>query len=363
MEKSVNRIIVIGNDSFNDYNVFKEKVLFYYPKIARDDIIVTGYKFCLDSIIDRFSSEYNLLVEKYEHFDEMVSISNNVIFFWDGNDKEIFDFIKLSYAIGLNVKQVIFDKDSNCKYRFLNASKATILPFISNCIPVTISYLKDDSIGCFDCYIEEFKDSNFLCTGEIDFLEAFFPKNTKPPYKAYIIGYMNTEKELDLVLNEDLEEATIPCLFLTRLPIVIDSEFGLDFFPYQPKSLYTPDIKQRSLDQFPRTNDINKPDIRSVVSPVINSNSVDFETFCKAYDFFGFKYKLAKMMYDIVQCRNLRLIKLGDNVILNKMFETSKYTFYYKKPAEWKLYSIKRTPDISEEDVINAISRGEEDYI
>lgn len=73
------------------------------------------------------------------------------------------------------------------------------------------------------------------------------------------------------------------------------------------------------------------------------------------------------MIYDVVQSLKLRPLKYEDNKILNSIFYYSGEPINYHQQSstlsDIKVVPIKRGTDITEENILGAISSGYEDYI
>lgn len=238
--------------------------------------------------------------------------------------------------------------------------------------PVTITYAKKDMFD-YLCYIKEFTGYNCPYWATLDFEEAFFRKEDikseangtlffKEPIKAYILQYGNFGNPVEVKIwkESELEKELIPTVFLSRLPYALDNGTGI--FPKEYSAFYFDEEAKKEEER----RGFTYPD-GLVGAPHPKTLDIDIETFCKSYNLFRYPEAYRKMIYDVVQNLKLRPLKYEDNKILNSIFYYSGEPInYHQQPStlsEIKVVPIKRGTDITEENILGAISSGYEDYI
>lgn len=238
--------------------------------------------------------------------------------------------------------------------------------------PVTITYAQKDMFD-YLCNIKELTGYNCPYWATLDFEEAFFKKEDikyevngilffKEPIKAYILQYGNFGNPVEVKVwkEGELEEELIPTVFLSRLPFALDN--GTDIFPKEYSAFYYDEEWKKEEER----RGFSNPD-GLVGAPHPETLNIDIETFCKAYNLFRFPDAYRKMIYNAVQRMKLRPLKYEDNKILNSIFYYSEKPInYHQQPStlsNLKVVPIKRGTDLTDEDVIGAISSGYDDFI
>ena len=238
--------------------------------------------------------------------------------------------------------------------------------------PVTITYAKKDMFD-YLCNIKEFTGYNCPYWAMLDFEEAFFKKEDikcedngilffKEPIKAYILKYYNFGNPVEVKVwkESELEKELIPTVFLSRLPFALDN--GTDIFPKEYSSFYYNEEWEK---EEKRRGYSNLDGL--VAAPNPETLDIDIETFSKAYNLVLNPEAYRKMIYDTVQRMKLRPLKYEDNKILNSIFYYSEKPIdYHQQPPTFsniKVVPKKHGRDITEEDIMGAISSGYEDYI
>ena len=180
--------------------------------------------------------------------------------------------------------------------------------------------------------------------------------------KAYILQYGNFGNPVEVKIwkESELEKELIPTVFLSRLPYALDNGTGI--FPKEYSAFYYDDEAKKEEER----RGFTYPD-ELVGAPHPKTLDIDIETFCKSYNLFRYPEAYRKMIYDVVQSLKLRPLKYEDNKILNSIFYYSGEPInYHQQPStlsDIKVVPIKRGTDITEENILGAISSGYEDYI
>ncbi len=115
------KCVVCGCRDFADYNLLKEKCLFFLKNKMPDVIIVSGGASGADSLGERFAEEFDLSIERHIaewkkygrragplRNEEMVKIADGVIAFWDGKSRGTQSTINLCKKYNVNCKIVYY---------------------------------------------------------------------------------------------------------------------------------------------------------------------------------------------------------------------------------------------------------------
>lgn len=112
------RVIIAGGREFQDYALLKEKCEYYLQNKLQTDtvIIVSGHATGADSLGERYASEKGLSVELHPadwqrhgraagpiRNEEMASVADALIAFWDGQSRGTKNMIDTANAKGLKV--------------------------------------------------------------------------------------------------------------------------------------------------------------------------------------------------------------------------------------------------------------------
>jgi hypothetical protein len=115
-------VIIAGSRNFNDYDLFKEKCIFYLKKRVKDGLcIFSGCANGADSLTLRFAKEYGIDVEEYPaewnkygkkagmlRNSEMLKNAHALIAFWDGKSKGTMNMVEIAKIKGIPVRIVYF---------------------------------------------------------------------------------------------------------------------------------------------------------------------------------------------------------------------------------------------------------------
>ena len=115
------KVILAVSSSFDDYGLYKEKVLYYLSDKLKTHsvVILTGASKYTDALTDKLSEEIDFIREPHEadwakygqgainkSNDEMTSSADALIAFWDGKSPGINNMIKHAKKKGIIVKVI-----------------------------------------------------------------------------------------------------------------------------------------------------------------------------------------------------------------------------------------------------------------
>lgn len=118
------KVIIAGCRDFSDYDLLREKCLYYLQNIRQTHnvVIVSGHARGADALGERFATEQNFQTlvmpadwEKYgrsagpKRNAQMAEIANALIAFWDGQSRGTKNMIETAKQKGLNVKVVNYN--------------------------------------------------------------------------------------------------------------------------------------------------------------------------------------------------------------------------------------------------------------
>ena len=117
------KVILAASRTFNDYNLFKDKVLHYLSNKIKSHnvVIITGASRLTDMFTDKLSEEIDFIKEPHEadwdkygqkaisiSNDEMTSLADALIAFWDGTSPGIKNLIEYANKKGIKVAVIPF---------------------------------------------------------------------------------------------------------------------------------------------------------------------------------------------------------------------------------------------------------------
>lgn len=111
------KIIIAGCRDFNNYDLLKSKLDFYFQNIEIKEI-VSGACSGADKLGERYAHEHNIPVKQFPanwslgrkagplRNEQMAVYANALVAFWDGKSRGTADMIRRAYANNLKVKIV-----------------------------------------------------------------------------------------------------------------------------------------------------------------------------------------------------------------------------------------------------------------
>lgn len=116
------KIIVAGCRNFNDYDLLKSKLDFYFQNIEIEEI-VSGACSGADRLGERYAHEHNIPVKQFPadwslgrkagplRNEEMAKYADALVAFWDGESRGTANMINRARAHGLKVRVVNIEKE------------------------------------------------------------------------------------------------------------------------------------------------------------------------------------------------------------------------------------------------------------
>lgn len=118
------KVIIAGCRDFSDYDLLREKCLYYLQNIRQTHnvVIVSGHASGADALGERFATEQNFQTivmladwDKYgrsagpKRNTQMAEVADALIAFWDGQSRGTKNMIEIAKQKGLNVKVVNYN--------------------------------------------------------------------------------------------------------------------------------------------------------------------------------------------------------------------------------------------------------------
>ena len=117
------KVIIAGGRNFNNYQILKEKCIFYLKDRIKDEIcIVSGCANGADKLGEKFAEEFRIDVELYPaqwntlgkragyiRNEEMANNANALIAFWDGESNGTRHMIETAKKKGLLVRVILYE--------------------------------------------------------------------------------------------------------------------------------------------------------------------------------------------------------------------------------------------------------------
>lgn len=116
------KVIIAGCRNFNNYDLLKARLDFYFQNAEIKEII-SGACSGADKLGERYANEHSIPVKQFPanwslgrkagplRNEEMAKYADALVAFWDGESRGTADMIRRAHAYGLKVKIVYIEKE------------------------------------------------------------------------------------------------------------------------------------------------------------------------------------------------------------------------------------------------------------